>query len=134
MSAGSVLGADVGAAMLTTGAGFRREEVIGFVQVPPHEQCGAGQQGADAERDSPTPGSELRGRQQQLLEHQQHEDGAQLSADERHVLEARIETAVLLVGDLAEIRRARAVLASEAQALGDAGKAGVVEIVAIRSS
>jgi hypothetical protein len=41
---------------------------------------------------------------------------------------------MLLVSDLREIRRARAVLASEAQALDDAGKAGVVEIVAIRSS
>ena len=64
----------------------------------------------------------------------QDHDRGQLPADERHVLEARVEAAMLLVSDLREIRRARAVLASEAQALDDAGKAGVVEIVAIRSS
>ena len=44
-------------------------------------------------------------------------------ADQRHVLEARIEAAVLFVGHLGEIGGAGAVFAAEAQALDQAREA-----------
>ena len=37
------------------------------------------------------------GGQEHLLQQQQHENGAQLAADQRHVLEAGVEAAMLLV-------------------------------------
>jgi hypothetical protein len=93
------------------------------VQVAPHHERHDRQHRADDERDAPPPRAQLLGGQEHLLQEQQHEDRAQLAADQRHVLKARIEAAMLLVRDLGEIRGARAVLAAEAQALDDARQA-----------
>ena len=93
------------------------------MQVAPHDQRDDRQQRADDERDAPAPGLQLLGGEEHLLQEQQDQDGAQLAADQRHVLEARVEAAVLLVGDLGEVGGAGAVLAAEAQALDHAREA-----------
>jgi hypothetical protein len=59
-------------------------------------------------------------RQEHLLQQQQHDDGRELAADQRDILKAAIEAAMLGTGDLAQIGRAGAVLAAQTQALDDA--------------
>ena len=61
--------------------------------------------------------------EEHLLEHQQDQQRGELPADQRHVLKARIEAAVALVGHLGQIGRAGPIFPAEAQALQDAGNA-----------
>ena len=96
------------------------DEVIGLVQIAPHQQGDNRQQRADDERNAPAPRLQLRRGQEHLLQQQQDQNRAQLAADQGDVLETGIEAAVLLVGDLAQIGRAGAVLAAEAQTLDHA--------------
>jgi len=65
------------------------------MQAAPHEQRRDGEQRADEEGDPPAPGSQLLGRQEDLLQDEQQRDGAELPANQRDVLEAGIEAAVL---------------------------------------
>jgi hypothetical protein len=67
---------------------LRGEKVVGFVKIASHQQGDNRQQRADDERNPPSPGPQLFRRQKHLLEQQQHQDRAQLAADQRHVLEA----------------------------------------------
>ena len=90
------------------------------MQASTHRHGDDGEQGADDERDAPAPRAELRGGEEDLLEQQQHENRAELSADERHVLKARIEPAVLRVGDFGQVGRARAVFAADTETLHQA--------------
>ncbi len=90
------------------------------MQAAPHHHGNDGQHGADGERNAPTPRPHLFRGQEELLQHQQHEDGAELTSDERHVMKAHVEAAVLMVGHFREVCGAGAVLAAEAQTLDDA--------------
>ena len=99
------------------------DEVVGLVQVAPHRERDDRQQRADDERDAPAPRLQLIRREEHLLQEQQDKDGAQLAADQRHVLKAGIEAAVLLVGDLGQVGGAGAVFAAKAQALNHAREA-----------
>lgn len=81
----------------------RRHEVVGLVQVPPHGDGHQRQHRADEERDPPAPRLQLVGGEEHLLQQHQDDDGAELPADEGDVLGTRIEAAVLLVGDFAQV-------------------------------
>ena len=89
------------------------------MQVAAHDKANDRQQCADGEGNAPAPDPELVSRQEYLLQEQQHQDGAELSADQCHVLEARVEAAAFLIGHFGEIGGAGAVLAPEAQSLDD---------------
>ncbi len=102
---------------------LRRLEGIGLLQVLPHHRGDDGEAGTDDEGDAPAPGADLIVGQEHPLEQQQHDQRAQLAADERDVLEARIEAAVALVGHLGQVGGAGAVFPAEAQPLDDAGDA-----------
>jgi len=71
---------------------------------------------ADHERHAPAPGFEFRGRERLLQDHQ-HEERAQLAADQRHVLERREEAAPPFQRDLAHIRCTGAVFAAHGESL-----------------
>ncbi len=101
--------------------GARLHERVGLVHVAAHEIDDDGEPGADRERNAPAPGLELLRRQQQLLQDEQHQHGEELAADQRHVLEARVEAAVLGMRHLGKIGGAGAVLAAQAQPLHQAG-------------
>ncbi len=95
-------------------------EGLGLVQAASHDRGDDRQRRPDDERDAPAPGAQLLGGEKDLLQQEQHNDGAELPADQGDVLEARIEAAMAAIGDLGEIGRAGAVLAAEAQPLDDA--------------
>ena len=71
---------------------------------------------ADHERNAPAPRLQFAGRQRLLQDHE-HEQRAQLAADQRHVLERREEAAAALQRHLAHVGRARAVFATHRQPL-----------------
>src|SRR2546423_14337573 len=101
---------------------IRFEEGVGLVQISPHHQCGDRKHRAYRKRYPPAPILQLIRCQQEPLKDEQNDDRAELPADQRHVLEARVETAILLVGHLTQVSRARTVFASEAEALDHARK------------
>lgn len=82
---------------------------VGLGHVAPHEGGHDGQQRADHEGDAPAPIHQLLVSQEHVLQQQQHQDRAELAADQRHILEAGIEAAVLGVGDLGQVGGAGAV-------------------------
>ena len=65
-----------------------REVRLGLNQSAAHDGGENGQKTADREGNAPAPIPQLLGRQQPLLEDEQHEDGAELAADQRDILEA----------------------------------------------
>ena len=95
-----------------------REVGVGLLQVATHDSGEDGQKTADRKRNAPAPIPQLLGREQPLLQDEQHQDGAELSADQRDVLEARVEPPVFLAGDFAQIGGAGPIFPSEAEALG----------------
>jgi hypothetical protein len=99
--------------------GLAALEGVGFVQIAPHQGRDDREHGTERKWHAPAPGPDLLSREKHLLQEKQHEDGAELPADQGHVLEAGVEAAILLVGDLTEIGGAGAVFAAEAQPLQD---------------
>src|SRR5262245_50557339 len=100
--------------------GIRRHEVVGLMEGTAHHECDGGEQRAHGERNSPAPRLQLIRRQKQLLKEQKNDDRAELTADERDILETGIEAAMLLVCNFTKVRRARAVFPAEAQPLNHA--------------
>jgi hypothetical protein len=92
------------------------------VEVAAHHRGDDGEQRADDEGNPPAPGANLIGRQEDILQSEEDENRAQLSADQRHILEARIEAAMPLVGNLGQVGGARAVFSAQAEPLNDAGE------------
>ena len=94
--------------------------MLGLLQIAPHDQRDDRECRADEEWNAPAPGADLVIGEKHLLQHEQHEQCADLTPDEGHVLEARIETAMAPIRHLGEIGRAGSVFAAEAQPLHDA--------------
>ena len=89
------------------------------MQLPSHHRGKNREPGADHEWNPPAPFLQLLRRQKDFLQQQQHDDRGELPADQGDVLKARIETAVAGVGHLAQVGRAGAVFAAEAQSFDD---------------
>jgi hypothetical protein len=63
-------------------------EGVGFLEVAPHDGCDDRQQGADHERNPPTPVFQFLRREKHFLQEQQHDDRGELAADQGDVLKA----------------------------------------------
>ena len=88
-----------------------------------HREGNDGQHGANHERYAPAPDLQLIRCEEYLLQQKQDQDCANLSADQRYVLEARVKPTMILIRDFSEIRGAGAILPTEAQSLNDARNA-----------
>jgi hypothetical protein len=84
-----------------------------LMQIASHHQRDSGEQRANEKRNAPAPLPYLLGAQENLLQEQQHEQCADLAANQGHILKARIETTVALVGHLGQIGCAGAVFAAQ---------------------
>ncbi len=88
-----------------------------LVHVAAQQQDGGGDDRAESEGNAPGPGLDI-GLGESLLDHDQHQQRAQLAAHQGDVLERSVEAALLGHGHFAEIGRRRAVLAAGREALG----------------
>ena len=102
-------------------AGVRGDEGRGLVQPPPQPEDHHRQRCADEERNTPAPGRQI-GLGHGLLQHDQQQQGQQLTRDQRHILEAGPEAAVLRGGHLGQIGGGGAVFAADAESLQHAGE------------
>ena len=103
--------------------GFGVNESIRLVQIAAHRKSNDSEHRADDERYAPAPCLQLIRCEEYLPQEKQDEDRANLAADQRNVLEARVEASIPFIGDLGKIRRAGTVFPSKAQPLDDADNA-----------
>ena len=100
---------------------LRRDILVAqrLVEPAPNDEGDYGEQRTRAEADAPAPGLHRVFSQRHLEKDEQGQRG-QLSADDRHILEARPEAAPRLIRNLGQIGRARAIFAAEAETLDEA--------------
>jgi len=95
------------------------EEVVGLVHPAAEVEDRQADHGAEGERHPPAPGAHGR-LGEEVLQDDHRRQGQQLTEHDRDELEAGEEAAPARVGDLGEVRRAGAELATEREPLGDA--------------